>query len=82
MYVDSKAPQKRQRTKAATAHTVRAAKDVFGLPRRRTTCPYDYEIKDGHMFIEGEDFGDVNEFFAKGKLLREFVSACHQIAYA
>ena len=82
MYVDSKAPQKRQRTKAATAHTVRAAKDVFGLPRRRTMCPYDYEIKDGHMFIEGEDFGDVNEFFAKGKVLREFVSTCHQIAYA
>ena len=83
MCVDSKAPQKRQcSTKAAIAHRVRAAKDVFGLPRRHTTCPYDYEIRDGHMFIEGEDFGEVNAFFAEGKLLRQFVSVCHQIACA
>ena len=48
--------------------------------RRYAVCPYKYEIKDGRMFIEGEDFGDCKEFFTKGRVLRELVSTCHQIA--
>lgn len=68
--------------RSAEAHSVRNAKDVFGVARRRTKCPYDYEIKDGHMFIEGEDFGDCKEFFAKGRLLRELTMTLHQIAIA
>ena len=66
----------------AETRTIRDAKDVFGVARRRTTCPYDYEIRDGHMFIEGEDFGDCKEFFAKGRLLRELTMTLHQIAIA
>ena len=34
------------------------------------------------MFIEGEDFGDCKEFFAKGRLLRELTKTLHQIAIA
>ena len=80
MSVDSKVSQKRQRS--TEAHSVRNAKDVFGVARRRTKCPYNYEIRDGHMFIEGEDFGDCKEFFAKGRLLRELTRTLHQIAIA
>ena len=80
MCVKAKVSHSRQRN--AEARTVRDAKDVFGVARRRTTCPYEYEIKDGHMFIEGEDFGDCKEFFAKGRLLRELTMTLHQIAIA
>ena len=80
MCVKAKASHSRQRS--IEAHSVRNAKDVFGVARRRTTCPYEYEIRDGHMFIEGEDFGDCKEFFAKGRLLRELTMTLHQIAIA
>lgn len=49
---------------------------------RRNTCPYDYEIRDGRMFIEGEDFGEATEFFEKGKKLRGFLRVCHEVAMA
>lgn len=53
-----------------------------GRIARRDRCPYEYEIKDGRMFIEGEDFGDAVEFLEKGKKLRNFLRICHQVAMA
>ena len=50
--------------------------------RRHAACPYKYEIKDGRMFIEGEDFGNCKDFFTKGRVLRDLVRTCHQIATA
>lgn len=46
-------------------------------------CPYNYEItEDGHMIVDGEDFGDAEQFFAEGEKLRELVHLWHEVAHA
>ena len=81
--MDFKARQTRQRnTKAEIARSVRTAKDVFGVPRRPQKCLYDYEIKDGHLFIEGEDYGDADAAFAQGEKLLAFTRILHEVATA
>ena len=82
MCVHSIAPQKRQRTKADIARSVRTAKEVFGVPRRYSKCPYEYEIKDGHLFIEGEDYGDAETAFALGEKLLAFTRIMHEVETA
>ena len=78
--MDSKVPQKRQRTKADIARSVRRAKEVFGVPHRYSKCPYEYEIKDGHLFIEGEDYGEAEEAFELGEKLIAFTRVLHEVA--
>ena len=78
--VDSKASQKRQRTKADIARSVRTAKEVFGVPRRYSKCPYEYEIKDGHLFIEGEDYGVAEDAFELGEKLIALTRFLHEVA--
>ena len=80
MYVDSKAPQKRRNTNADTNRSVRTAKEVFGVPRRYSKCPYEYEIKDGHLFIEGEDYGEAEKAFELGEKLIAFTRVLHEVA--
>ena len=74
--------QKRHSTRADIARSVRTAKDVFGVPRRPQKCLYDYEIKDGHLFIEGEDYGDADAAFAQGEKLLAFTRILHEVATA
>lgn len=78
--VHSTAPQKRRNTKADIARSVRAAKEVFNVPHRHSKCPYEYEVKDGHLFIEGEDYGDAEEAFALGEKLVAFTHILHEVA--
>ena len=80
--VDSKASQKRRKTNADTNRSVRTAKEVFGVPRRYSKCPYEYEIKDGHLFIEGEDYGEAEEAFELGEKLIAFTRILHEVATA
>ena len=80
--VDSKAPQKRRNTKRDIARSVRTAKEVFGVPHRYSKCPYDYEIKDGHLFIEGEDYGEAEKAFELGEKLVAFTRILHEVATA
>ena len=80
MCVDSKAPQKRLSTKADIARSIRRAKEVFGVPRRYSKCPYEYEIKDGHLFIEGEDYGEAEEAFEHGEKLIALTRILHEVA--
>ena len=82
MCVDSKASQKRQSTNADINRSVRTAKEVFGVPRRYSKCPYEYEIKDGHLFIEGEDFGKAEDAFELGEKLIAFTRVLHEVATA
>jgi hypothetical protein len=64
------------------ARTAVEAKKVFGLlPKRRTKCPYDYEItKDGRLIIDGEDFGNAEARFAEGEKLRSIVRLWDSVA--
>ena len=82
MCVDSTASQKRQRTKANINRSVRTAKEVFGVPHRYSKCPYEYEIKDGHLFIEGEDFGEAEQAFELGEKLIALTRILHEVATA
>ncbi len=82
MCVDSKAPQKRRNTKRDIARSVRTAKKVFGVPHRYSKCPYEYEIKDGHLFIEGEDYGEAEKAFELGEKLIAFTRVLHEVATA
>ncbi len=81
--VDSANPQRRRRnTKATISRSVRTAKEVFGVPHRYSKCPYDYEIKDGHLFIEGEDYGEAEKAFELGEKLIAFTRVLHEVATA
>ena len=80
MCVDSKALQKRRNTNADINRSVRTAKEVFGVPHRYSKCPYEYEIKDGHLFIEGEDYGEAEEAFELGEKLIAFTRILHEVA--
>jgi len=42
-------------------------------------CPYEYEIKDGKLIIEGEDFGDAEEAFSGGRKLIELVRVMAEV---
>lgn len=48
----------------------------------RRTCPYDFEIRDNRLIIDGEDFGDVDACLAEGQKLRELVHVMHEVAIA
>lgn len=49
-------------------------------PDRARGCPYDYEIKDGRVIVEGEDMGSVRDFFDAGEKIRSVVLLWHEIA--
>jgi hypothetical protein len=48
----------------------------------RLRCPFPYEIKDGHLIIEGEDYGEAEKAFANGERLLAFTRVLHEIATA
>jgi len=53
-----------------------------GTPRSsllRTTCPYHYEIRDGKLFIEGEDFGDAKTALERGEKILSLVELWHEV---
>gem|GEM_PF-4303587 len=43
-------------------------------------CPYHYEVREGRLFIEGEDFGEAESAFAQGEKLLAFTRVLHEIA--
>ena len=45
-------------------------------------CPYEYEIKNGRLFIENEDYGAVEDCFAQGEKLHDIVRVMHEVATA
>jgi len=45
-------------------------------------CPYDYEVKNGRLFIENIDFGVAEDCFAQGEKLRDVIRVMHEVATA
>lgn len=41
--------------------------------KKELQCPYQHEVKDGHVFIDGEDFGTEDEFERQGDKLSRLV---------
>lgn len=73
----SEKPEFRESIKKEPQATRR--KHASKAPKYRRACPYNYEIKDGHVFIEGEDFGTVEQFNVAGEQLSRLVRIWHGV---
>ncbi len=71
---------RQRRTNADIARCVREVREVFGHSQRPQKCPFAYEIRDGHLIIEGEDFGNAVEAFALGEKLCAFTRILYEIS--
>lgn len=45
-------------------------------------CPYEWEIIDGKLYIDGEDFGEADSVFEEGVKLRKIVKLWHEVSSA
>lgn len=64
----------------STTKQLQATQEDSEITDYRLRCPYPYEIRGSILFIEGEEWGDAQQFFDEGEKIRSLVRALHEIA--